>query len=100
MGLENSYQVLKTIDNMPRILFWRVDEFSMLAIPFFLGVGLGSALVILSGPIIKYFYSKIIKKYPKGTFRHKLYWNLPKEVFDRSGKLKKLPPSHIREWTL
>lgn len=103
MSLENSGVIIKTIDNMPRILFWRMDEFSIMILPFFLGISIGGYLglfAIFSGPFLKCFYSKICKKYPKGTLQHLLYWNIPKSVFDKSGKLKNIPGSHLRTFSL
>ncbi|PJD94543.1 MAG: type IV conjugative transfer system protein TraL [Parachlamydia sp.] len=100
MNLENSFVVIKTIDNMPRVIFWRMDEFIVMILPFFIGVCLGSILVTISGPFLKYFYTKTLKKYPTGTLQHRLYWNLPKDAFEKSGKLKNIPGSHLRHFSL
>lgn len=100
---EENYRVFKTIDNMPRILFWGADQFTIIFAPIFLGIVIGgffALFAIFLGPFLGYLYWKVTKKYPRGAIRHKLYWHLPKEVFSRNGKLKNIPASHIREYTL
>lgn len=102
MEAEN-YRVFKTIDNMPRILFWGADLFSIIFAPLFFGIiigGLFALFAALMGPLLGYVYWKFTKKYHRGTLRHILYWNLPQKVFVRNGKLKTIPPSHIRDYTL
>lgn len=100
MALNDSYIVVKTIDNTPRVLFWKIDEFFILIIPLCLGLVLGSILLFALGPLSKHYYSKMKKKYPRGTFKHRLYWMLPKQFFKRSRKLTKIPASHVRKLVL
>lgn len=38
---EENYRVFKTIDNMPRILFWGADQFTIIFAPIFLGIVIG-----------------------------------------------------------
>ena len=102
MESEN-YRVFKTIDNMPRILFWGADLFVILFAPFFLGLiigGLFCLFTLILSPISGFLYWRLTKKYPRGALKHIFYWNIPQDVFIRNGKLKAMPASHIREYTL
>lgn len=97
----NSHKIIiKTLDNMPRMLFWGIDEFVIMFAPVFLGIVMGSVVVMVSGFFAKYFYSKQRNRFPRGYIRHVLYWSLPKDVFIKFGALKQVPPSHVREYTL
>jgi len=90
----------KTLDNPIRVLFWTVDEFLILITPLFLSLCLGNVFLLFGGIILKPCYSKIKRKFPNGLFKHKLYWSLPHNFLERTGKTKHLPPSHVRELLL
>ncbi len=92
---DNSYHVLKTLDNPPRILFWDVYEFLAIAVPFVVGMGVASIAIMLSGIPLKILYKKFKKKSPYISFSQRVYWYLPKNK-----KLKNIPPSHQREFIL
>jgi len=96
----DDYIVIKTLDNTPRVLFWGVDEFLILVVPIFLGVLLGSFLVMTLGPVLKTLYTKSTKRFARGALKHKLYWMLPRQAFRGVGILKKIPPSHLRDLVL
>lgn len=90
--------IIKTLDNAPRLLFWSADEFLLLAVPLFIGIVFGSFLLMISGFAIKPLLTRLKKRYPKGFLKHRLYWILPKSAFSFSGTLKRVPPSHLREF--
>ena len=90
--------VFKTLDNMPRMIFWGVDEFVIMAAPFFIGLLFGSVFMMLSGLVLKKFYCRWKKRYPRGLIMHALYWNLPTRAFIRFGVFKRLPHSHVRDF--
>lgn len=92
--------VVKTLDNTPRILFWGADEFAILVAPIFLGIVLGSFLLMILGFVIRYFYKKYKRRYPSRFFKHKLYWILPKQAFEMCGILKNIPRSDDRDLIL
>jgi type IV conjugative transfer system protein TraL len=94
------HPIIKTLDNAPRILFWSVDEFIVMFLPLFIGIFLGSLLVMALGIVAKPLYSKLKKRYPKSILRHLAYWTMPRKVFSHAGILKRVPPSHIRKYLL
>ena len=96
----SQYTIIKSLDNPPRMLFWRMDDFLIMAALFFVGLFLGSIFVAFSGVFFKYIYGKLREKYPKGRLQHQFYWILPYETFIRFGKFKNLPPSHKRDFIL
>lgn len=91
-------KIYKTLDNVPRVLFWPIDEFLVLVIPMFLGVLIGSFLLMVLGIALKPFYMKAKKAFPKGSMIHRLYWRLPKSAFNRFNVLKRLPESCLRRF--
>lgn len=100
MNIDSSFKVIKTLDNMPRVLFWTVDEFSVLIVPCIIGIAIGSFFLGIAGIPMKYFYSKYKKQFPKGSLMHRAYWSFPKIVFKNAGVLRKTPGSHQRELLL
>lgn len=86
------------MDNTPRMLFWEIDEFILMAAPFFLGVAVGSVSVMLSGIVLKKFYSRWKKRCPRGVLRHTIYWNIPTHSLRVLGIFKRLPDSHERNF--
>ena len=96
----DKHLVLKTLDDEMRILFWSVDDFLVITVPLFLGILLSSFCIMLSGLFLKYCYTKLKKRFPHHSFKHKLYWTLPTKAFNRRGLIKNLPASHIREFLL
>jgi type IV conjugative transfer system protein TraL len=95
-----SYPVIKTLDNMPRLIFWPIDDVLIVIVPFFVGLCVSSFLIMLSGLVLKIFYKKIKRRYPRGAFLHRMYWSLPKSAFQMAGILKQIPASHQRDFTL
>jgi len=77
-----------------------MDEFLVLATPFFLCLCFGNLFFLLGALVAKPFYTKLKKRFPQGTFKHQLYWHFPKRALEKMGKIKRLPPSHCRELLL
>jgi len=98
--MSGSQFLYKSLDNPIRILFWSMDEFLVLATPFFLCLCFGNVLFLLGTVVAKPLYAKMKKKFPRGVFKHHIYWNLPKRALEKMGKIKRLPPSHCRELLL
>jgi conjugal transfer pilus assembly protein TraL len=92
--------LLKTLDNPPRILFWELDEFLVMLVPVFAGIAIGSLSLMVAGLVLKPVFSKMKRRHKSRSLQHQLYWLLPYSSFQRSGLLKRIPPSHIREVVL
>ncbi len=96
---DRQHYIFKSLDNPIRILFWNVDEFLLIVIPFFIGLIFGSVVVsVLTISIVIYLYKKFKKRYRKLYFSHLMYWNLPTGKMKKIGIYKSLPFSHIREY--
>ena len=93
-------RIYKTIDNPMRVLFFTVDEFAMLAIPFLVGTLVGSLSIMCLGFIFWILFRKLKRGCPRNTMIHWLYWRVPKGAFTSSGVLKRIPASHRREYIL
>lgn len=86
--------IIKTLDNTPRLLFWKIDSFALVTIPFLIGSLFGSFLVMSQGVFIYLLYRRFKRRYPGLNIKHLAYWSLP------TGKKVLFPPSHKREYTL
>jgi|SaaInlStandDraft_3_1057020.scaffolds.fasta_scaffold31389_2 conjugal transfer pilus assembly protein TraL len=93
----DQHVIIKSLDNLPRFLFWSLDDFLVMVIPFFIGMVMESLLVMVMGVLIRPFYSKLKRRYPHGSLKHFIYWYFPHEACSKSGCFKNLPPSHKRE---
>ncbi len=95
---ENNDQnvLLNTLDNPKRILFWTMDEVLLVFIFFMMGLIFNIFILLLIFPV-KMFYGKLKRRFPRGLFKHKVYWNMPHKVFIKSGRYKNLPPSYVRD---
>lgn len=96
--MDNKNIIFKTMDNTPRMLFWEIDEFIVMAAPFFLGMLVGSVILMLSGFVLRKFYNRWKKRYPRGLLRHTMYWNMPTATLNKAGIFKRLPASHKRDF--
>lgn len=81
-------EIKRTLNNMPRLVFWRIDDVLITLVPFSFGLLIGSFSVMLGSFVGTYFYRKIRKQ--KGSLNVKalIYW-----VFGEG--FAKIP-SHIR----
>jgi type IV conjugative transfer system protein TraL len=99
-GTLSKNTILKNLDNPLRVVLWDWDEFLVMVSGVFLGISLGILSLTFLGFVIKPFYSKVKKRFPRGALVHRLYWNLPTQSFRRMGKFNNMPASHIREIVL
>lgn len=81
-------EIKKTLNNTPRLVFWRIDDALIMLIPFAIGVLFGSLLLIAGSFISSYYYRKIRKQQGNINLKALVYW-----VFG-SGFTN--IPSHIR----
>jgi type IV conjugative transfer system protein TraL len=96
----NRHIILKNLDNPPRMLFWDLDEFMLIAGPVVLGLFYSNFYIAASGFVVKKIYSKLIKGLPKGTVLHKIYWYFPSAFIEAIANVKNLPESFKRRLTL
>jgi type IV conjugative transfer system protein TraL len=81
-------EIKKTLDNAPRLVFWRADEALIVLIPFSLGVLFGSILLMIGGFVCALLYRRIRKQNREINVKALLYWYL--------GAGFRNVPSHIR----
>lgn len=98
--MAQEFCIIKTLDNTPRLIFFKIDDVAVVIIPFFIGMFFGLLWLMPLGFVLVFFYGKLKKKYPRSILQHYAYWTLPKRMFTTSGIFKNLPPSHKREYTL
>ena len=89
----NRHVILNHLDSPLKILMWTTGEIALYVIPLFLGLCFDQLTLGMVVCVLNYWLNKQYKKrFGKGQFQAVLYWFLPKS------KIKKLPPSHIREY--
>lgn len=94
--VNSKHQTFKTLDHPSRILFWKADEFLIMVIPIFLAIALGYFL-ILFGAFLRVPYNRLKKRFSPCSLSHYAYWYLPTKHMKF---LKRMPPTHIREFLL
>jgi len=67
-------EIKKTLNNTPRLVFWRIDDASAFLIPFSLGVLFGSLFMILSGFFCAWLYRRVRKRYGEINYKALIYW--------------------------
>lgn len=81
-------QVKKTLDNVPRLVFWRIDDAAVFLVPFSLGVLFGSLSIITAAGLCVFLYRRTRKRGGNVNYKAKMYWlfgaGFPKQ------------PSHVR----
>jgi len=71
-------KIKKTLDNMPRLVFWRVDDLLVFLLPFTLGILFGSIVLVGVGFVSVWLYRKIRKRNREINLKAYLYWTLGK----------------------
>lgn len=93
---QSRYQIPQHIDDPAMFYFLELDEFIAMLLP----IGIGIFLTFLATRIIFGVVSVVILRKAKakagrGFVKHAAFWYLPSSFIY---KLKRLPPSYIREW--
>jgi type IV conjugative transfer system protein TraL len=96
--MKDRNRIYKTLDNTPRMFFWEIDEFFLMIVPLFIGIMIGSLLLMPSGLFLKWLYCRLKRRYPRGIIKHKFYSALPTSFFVMLGIYKGLPQSHKRKF--
>lgn len=96
-GPEFSSRIPRYLDAQPKVFLWDADEFVVTIAP--LGVGIVTGFIITSiglGLLMGYGLSKLKRGQGSGFMLRAAYWYLP----NAGGivKLKRTPPSYIREF--
>ncbi|TXI93586.1 MAG: type IV conjugative transfer system protein TraL [Neisseriales bacterium] len=90
-----SYYIPKRLDDPPKALWFDADEIIVFAVILFPGIIMKKfmlfLLVFVIALFVTYQYTKIKAGKLRGFLIHFFYWNFG------ALKLKRLPPSHIRE---
>lgn len=91
-----SYYVPKLLDAPPKMFFWEMDEFMVMMAPLGLGIITGWVLSGAAlGLLLSWGVAKLKSGQGAGFMLHVFYWVLPNGGVT---KLKRTPPSHIREF--
>jgi conjugal transfer pilus assembly protein TraL len=91
----DQHVLLHRLDDPLRVLYWTLDEAAAILIPPFVGLGMDHPFVGLLCSGCGFFLLRQVKKrFGKGTLKQALYWYFP----HNPRKLRKTPPSYIREF--
>lgn len=89
----NRHVILNHLDSPLKILMWTTGEIALYITPLFIGLCCDQLTVGLGVSFLNVWLNKQYKKrFGKGQFQAVMYWFFP------TNNLKKLPPSHIREY--
>lgn len=83
-------EIKKTLDHIPRLIFWRIDDALILLIPFSMGILFGSFILMGGSSVGVWFYRWTRKRYGETNLKALSYW-----IFG-TGNSK--IPSHIRRF--
>lgn len=90
---EFNSRIPRYLDASPKVFIWDADQFVAAMAPFGVGIVTGYLFSsILFGVLLAWGLGKIKKGRGSGFLLRAAYWNLP------AVKLKRTPPSHIREF--
>ena len=91
----DQHLILHHLDDPLRILYWTLDEASVMILPVFGGLALEKPLLgIIFAGLCFWGLRHIKKRFGLSTLKHALYWYLP----HNKRKLPHTPPSCIREY--
>lgn len=96
MADKQFHVITKTLDNIPRFLFWNIDEFILMVTPLLIGIIASNPLLMLSGLGLKMAYVRLKKRFFAGSIKLILYWYFPTKAFYCMGVFTSLPQSHVR----
>lgn len=95
-GPEFSNRIPRYLDAQPKIFLWDADEFVVAVAPVGVGIVTGFILTsIVLGVLMAYGLAKLKKGQGSGFMMRAAYWYLPGGGI---AKLKRTPPSHVREY--
>lgn len=87
--------VLNTIDNPFRFFYWKFSTIALTISILTIGVALDSVLIMAMFLPVLIGVHFVRSRYPKGSFKAFLYWELPSSYLEKSGALV---PSHKRKF--
>lgn len=74
--MNSNYEILKTLNNVPRFAFWRIDDVLIVFIPFMLGILTSSLVILFSGFVLKVIVSRVRKRFGSVSIPAFTYWYL------------------------
>lgn len=92
--MANEYKIFKCLDKPVRILFWKVDEFCILAGSMLLGAISESLSLMFAGIIVYVIWRGAKKRMDNHSWKLLLYWHLG--IILKSKLRTKMIPSFIR----
>jgi len=98
--VDNKYRVLTSMDNPMRVFVWNIDQVLVALVPLLVGILLSSVLVMLSGILFGFIYSRLRCSSNRGDLVSLLYWHLPSRALKKRGFFVHLPDSHERDLIL
>jgi len=81
-------EIKRTFDNMPRLVFWRIDDAMVFLIPFSLGILFGNLVLMLCAFAAYLVYKKLRRKQGSLNLKALIYWTF--------GHGFSKIPSHVR----
>jgi len=93
---DRDYYVPSRLDDQPRMLFWEMDEFFAMCIPFGIGIIIGYLFLgLIGGFLAAYAVGKLKAGRGRAIILHAIYWHMPS---DSIFKMNRTPSSYIREF--
>ena len=88
-----SCPIPRHLDDMPKIVFWEMDQAMLFMLMLVLGIASNMPLVFgVIGAVVAWAFGKMKHGKHRGFSKHLLYWTLPFQFYTRT------PPSHLREF--
>jgi type IV conjugative transfer system protein TraL len=90
------HRIVQNLDNPKRVLYWTMDEVGIVMLPLVMGILLGQFFLWITISIVGLLTLKRVKRKigGRGMITRAMYWYLSV----RNKDLKRVPPSHIREF--
>lgn len=90
------FYVPRRQDDPPKILLWDIDEVAVFFLPLISGFMMGFFVEgLVAGVGARWLYLRLKVGRGPAYALHMLYWHTPSGLY----KLRRTPPSHIREFT-
>jgi conjugal transfer pilus assembly protein TraL len=84
----------QTIDDLPKVLFWDMDQAMVFVLLFGIGIAMSQAMTFsIVGFGLAWVFGQFKSGKHRGYARHLLYWHTPSSL-----GMKRTPPSAIREF--
>jgi len=96
---QKKHYIFQTLDHVPKILYWAVDEFFLIIFPIFFAIACKCFILMLIA-FLNIPYTRLKKKLSHRALVHYAYWYLPTAYLQKLGLIKNLPQTCIKEYLL